>query len=80
MKMTYLMMRLVWKVFTSSKLRRLIVIPTQEFIKHMFGELLFFFAFLKIAISYKIKKLPGNRLSSAIPNSQSLQFSDQGFQ
>ena len=43
-------------VFISSKLYRLIVIPRQEFIQHMFGKLLFFFHHSKIAISYKLKK------------------------
>ena len=57
MKMTYLMMRLEWKVFISSKPCRLIVVPRQEFIKHMFGKLLFFFVFPKLGISYKVKKL-----------------------
>ena len=56
MKMTYLMMRLEWKVFISSKPCRLIVVPRQEFIKHMFGKLLFFFVFPKLGISYKVKK------------------------
>lgn len=56
MKMTYLMMRLEWKVFISSKPCRLIVVPRQEFIKHMFGKLLFFFVFPKLGISYKAKK------------------------
>lgn len=56
MKMTYLMMRLEWKVFISSKPCRLIVVPRQEFIKHMFGKLLFFFVFPKLGISYKEKK------------------------
>ena len=55
MKMTYLMMRLEWKVFISSKPCRLIVVPRQEFIKHMFGKLLFFFVFPKLGISYKVK-------------------------
>ena len=54
--MTYLMMRLEWKVFISSKPCRLIVVPRQEFIKHMFGKLLFFFVFPKLGISYKVKK------------------------
>lgn len=54
--MTYLMMRLEWKVFISSKPCRLIVVPRQEFIKHMFGKLLFFFVFPKLGISYKAKK------------------------
>ncbi len=58
MKMTYLMMRLEWKVFISSKPCRLIVVPRQEFIKHMFGKLLFFFVFPKLGISYKVKKEP----------------------
>ena len=53
--MTYLMMRLEWKVFISSKPCRLIVVPRQEFIKHMFGKLLFFFVFPKLGISYKVK-------------------------
>lgn len=56
--MTYLMMRLEWKVFISSKPCRLIVVPRQEFIKHMFGKLLFFFVFPKLGISYKVKKNP----------------------
>lgn len=47
------MMRLEWKVFISSKPCRLIVVPRQEFIKHMFGKLLFFFVFPKLGISYK---------------------------
>ena len=51
------MMRLEWKVFISSKPCRLIVVPRQEFIKHMFGKLLFFFVFPKLGISYKAKKL-----------------------
>ena len=55
MKMTYLMMRLEWKVFISSKPCRLIVVPRQEFIKHMFGKLLFFFVFPKLGISNKVK-------------------------
>ncbi len=55
--MTYLMMRLEWKVFISSKPCRLIVVPRQEFIKHMFGKLLFFFVFPKLGISYKVKNL-----------------------
>lgn len=50
------MMRLEWKVFISSKPCRLIVVPRQEFIKHMFGKLLFFFVFPKLGISYKVKK------------------------
>ena len=50
------MMRLEWKVFISSKPCRLIVVPRQEFIKHMFGKLLFFFVFPKLGISYKAKK------------------------
>ena len=49
-------MRLEWKVFISSKPCRLIVVPRQEFIKHMFGKLLFFFVFPKLGISYKAKK------------------------
>lgn len=66
MKMTYLMMRLEWKVFISSKPCRLIVVPRQEFIKHMFGKLLFFFVFPKLGISYKVKKRshPGTWLPS----------------
>ena len=48
-------MRLEWKVFISSKPCRLIVVPRQEFIKHMFGKLLFFFVFPKLGISYKAK-------------------------
>ena len=52
------MMRLEWKVFISSKPCRLIVVPRQEFIKHMFGKLLFFFVFPKLGISYKAKKMP----------------------
>ena len=58
MKMTYLMMRLEWKGFISSKPCRLIVVPRQEFIKHMFGKLLFFFVFPKLGISYKAKNAP----------------------
>ncbi len=50
------MMRLEWKVFISSKPCRLIVVPRQEFIKHTFGKLLFFFVFPKLGISYKVKK------------------------
>ena len=50
------MMRLEWKVFISSKPCRLIVVPRQEFIKHMFGKLLFFFVFPKLGISYKARK------------------------
>lgn len=49
-------MRLEWKVFISSKPCRLIVVPRQEFIKHMFGKLLFFFVFPKLGISYKVRK------------------------
>ena len=36
-----LMTRLAWKVFISSKACRLIVILRQEFIRHLFGKLLF---------------------------------------
>ena len=60
------MMRLEWKVFISSKPCRLIVVPRQEFIKHMFGKLLFFFVFPKLGISYKVKNgLEANRSSPA---------------
>ena len=47
------MTRLAWKVFISSKACRLIVILRQEFIRHLFGKLLFPFVSLNIAISYK---------------------------
>ena len=57
------MMRLEWKVFISSKPCRLIVVPRQEFIKHMFGKLLFFFVFPKLGISYKAKKDPENAVA-----------------
>lgn len=43
MMTTCLLTRLALKVFISSKPYRLIVIPRQKFIKHMFDELLFFF-------------------------------------
>ena len=56
-------MRLEWKVFISSKPCRLIVVPRQEFIKHMFGKLLFFFVFPKLGISYKVKKRKPKQLS-----------------
>lgn len=60
------MMRLEWKVFISSKPCRLIVVPRQEFIKHMFGKLLFFFVFPKLGISYKAKEK--NPLLQALDN------------
>ena len=69
MKMTYLMMRLEWKVFISSKPCRLIVVPRQEFIKHMFGKLLFFFVFPKLGISYKVKKGRMDSTFSAVQSS-----------
>lgn len=50
------MTRLAWKVFISSKACRLIVILWQEFIRHLFGKLLFPFVSLDTAISYKVKK------------------------
>ena len=71
MKMTYLMMRLEWKVFISSKPCRLIVVPRQEFIKHMFGKLLFFFVFPKLGISYKVKEKRDKALNGLIPLQQS---------
>ena len=51
------MTRLAWKVFISSKACRLIVILWQEFIRHLFGKLLFPFVSLDTAISYKAKKV-----------------------
>ena len=66
--MTYLMMRLEWKVFISSKPCRLIVVPRQEFIKHMFGKLLFFFVFPKLGISYKVKKNASHSLQVRFAN------------
>ena len=56
MKTIYLMTRLAWKVFISSKPCRLIVILLQGFVQHMFDKLLFLLTPLKIAISYKVKK------------------------
>lgn len=70
-------MRLEWKVFISSKPCRLIVVPRQEFIKHMFGELLFFFVFPKLGISYKAKKdEPLPYAGSSCTNNT---LSDQGY-
>ena len=65
------MMRLEWKVFISSKPCRLIVVPRQEFIKHMFGKLLFFFVFPKLGISYKAKngRATPAACSSYVPSS-----------
>ena len=71
--MTYLMMRLEWKGFISSKPCRLIVVPRQEFIKHMFGKLLFFFVFPKLGISYKVKKV--YRAEAVPPSRYTLNFS-----
>ena len=48
---------LEWKVFISSKPRRPVVVPRQEFTQHMFDKLLFFFLSSKIAISYKEKNV-----------------------
>ena len=67
------MMRLEWKVFISSKPCRLIVVPRQEFIKHMFGKLLFFFVFPKLGISYKAKKREPRR---TLPRPQASQVSE----
>ena len=67
------MMRLEWKVFISSKPCRLIVVPRQEFIKHMFGKLLFFFVFPKLGISYKVKN-QGQTFCLSLPLTVILKF------
>lgn len=70
MKMTYLMMRLEWKVFISSKPCRLAVIPMQEFIKYTFDKLLFFSFSSKIAISYKVKNVQVTIIITPVKNGE----------